>query len=62
MVARRDAAIASRCAEASSSVAVEDGAECVYGVKVFTYLGRPLEKSDDNWQAVFRNIRKEQKS
>ena len=40
----------SRCAEASFS-------EYIEGVGIFKYLGRPLDRLDDNWRAVQRNIR-----
>ena len=40
--------IAIRCAEASFSLMGEFGAECIGGSGVFTYLGRPLYKSDND--------------
>ena len=39
---RRDAAIASRCAEASLSLTGEDKSECIEGVGIFKYLGQPI--------------------
>ena len=39
----RDASIASRCAKASFSLTGDDEAECIEGVGIFKYLGRPLD-------------------
>ena len=36
----------------------EDGANNIDGVDVLKYLGSHLNRSDDNWPAVLRNIRK----
>ena len=47
----------SRCAEASFGFMGEDGGEYIEGVGIFKYLGRPLDRLDDNWRAVQRNIR-----
>ena len=33
----------------------EDEAECIEGVGIFKYLGRLMDRSDDNWLA-FRKI------
>ena len=56
---RRDFAIASLWAGESFSPRGEYGAECVgVGVGMLTYLWRPLEKSDNEWTEVCRNIRK----
>ena len=52
--------IVSRCAEAPFVLIRDDGEELVGGVGVFTYMGRPLEKSGKDWPAVRRNIRKVQ--
>ena len=52
--------IVSRCAEASFVLIRDDWEELVGGVGVFTYMGRPLEKSGKDWPAVRRNIRKVQ--
>ena len=45
---RRYVAIANKCTEATFSLTGEDGAENVEGVEVFNYLGRLLERSDDD--------------
>ena len=55
---RRDIAIASRYADAYFSLTREEDAECVEGVETFKYLGRMLDRSDDNWTEVHNNIRK----
>ena len=55
---RRDVAISSRCAEASFSLTGEDDAECIEGVETFDYLGRTLDRSDNNWPAVLWNFGK----
>ena len=55
---RREAAIARRCTEASFILTVEEEAEYIEGVDTFKYLGRMLDWSDNNWTAVFRNVRK----
>ena len=39
---RRDVAISGRCVGSSFSLTGEDGAECIDGVGVFTYLGKSL--------------------
>ena len=51
---RRDVAIASQCIEVIFSLTGEEGAEFIKGVDLFKYLGRPLDRSDDNWLAFLR--------
>ena len=55
---RRDIVITSQCAEVFSSIKGEDGAECIEGVGMFKYMGRLMDRLDNNWPAVHRNIRK----
>ena len=55
---RRDVEIAENFTEETFSPTGEDGAEIVEGVELFKYLGRPLDRSDDNWPEVLRSIRK----
>ena len=55
---RRDLAIVSRCVMASFSLMTEDKVEYIEGLGLFKYLGRPLERPDNDWPAVRRNIRK----
>ena len=55
---RRDVAITSQCAEASFSLAGEDEVECIEVVETFKYLGRMLDRLDNYWPAVRRNVRK----
>ena len=50
--------IAENFTEETFSPTGEDGAEIVEGVELFKYLGRPLDRSDDNWPEVLRSIRK----
>ena len=45
-------AIADRFSEETFSLTMEDKAEFIEGVKVFKYLGRLLDRSDDDWTAV----------
>ena len=45
---RRDIAIASRCMEASFSLTGEDNAECIETLETSKYLGRILNRSDEN--------------
>ena len=52
-------AIAARCLEATFSLTGEEEAERIKGVEVFKYLGRLLEQSDNDWQAVLCNTLKE---
>ena len=51
---RRDVAIASQCIEVIFSLTGEEGAEFIKGVDIFKYLGRPLDRSYDNWLAFLR--------
>ena len=51
-------AIADICLEATFILRGEEEAECIKGVKLFKYLRRLLDRSDDNWSAVLQNIRK----
>ena len=55
---RRDVAITNQYAEASFSLTGEDEAECIEGVGIFKYLGRLMDRSDDNWLAFRKNTRK----
>ena len=50
--------ITDRCSEATFILTGEEEAEFIEGVKVFKYLGRLLDWSDDNWPAVLQKIRK----
>ena len=51
-------AIANKCTEETFSLMGEDGAERVEGVEVLKYLGRLLDRSEDDWLEVLRNTRK----
>ena len=51
-------AIADRCSEANFILTGEEESEFIEGVELFKYLGRLLDRSDDNWPAVLQNIRK----
>ena len=51
-------AIAARCLEVTFSLTGEEEAERIEGVEVFKYLGRLLDRSDENWTEVLSNIRK----
>ena len=55
---RRDVAIADRCSEANFILTGEEESEFIEGVEVFKYLGRLLDRSDNNWPEVLQNIRK----
>ena len=55
---KRDVAIASQCREAMFSLTGEEDAECIEGVETFKYLGRILDRSDNDWPAVLCNIGK----
>ena len=54
-------AIAAKCSEATFSLTGEYEAERIEGVGRFKYLGILLDRSDDNWPAVFQNISKARK-
>ena len=51
-------AITARYLEATFSLTGEEEAERIEGVEVIKYLRRLLDRSDDDWPAVLRNIRK----
>ena len=53
---RWDVEIAEKYTGATFSLTGEDGAECFEGVDSFKYLGRVLNRLDEDWPAVFRNI------
>ena len=55
---RRYVAIADRCLEATFRLTGEEEAECIEGVKVFKFLGRVLDRSDNDCPAVLQHIRK----
>ena len=48
----RDAEISSRCSEATFSLTGEEEVELIEEVEVFKYLGRMLDRLDENWPAV----------
>ena len=50
--------ITSQCAVVTFSLTREDRTERIKGVNLFKYLGRPLDRSDENWTEVLRNIQK----
>ena len=58
---RRDAAISSRCSEATFSLIREKEVEHIKGVEVPKYLWRMLDLLDDNWPAVLRNMQNARK-
>ena len=47
-----------RCLEATLSLTGEDEAERIEGAEVFKYLGQLLDRSEADWPAVLRNIKK----
>ena len=55
---RMGVAIADKCSGVIFSITGKDKAECIEGVKVFKYLGRLLDWSDDDWPLFLRNINK----
>ena len=55
---RRDVAIASQYMEAAFSLIGEDNPERIEGVETFKYLGKILDRSDDDWTAVLWNVGK----
>ena len=57
---RKNVAIENKCTEATFSLTGEEGSDSVKGVEVYKLLGRPQDRSDDDWTANLRNIRKEQ--
>ena len=54
-------AIAAKYLESTFILTGKDEAECIKGVGRFKYLGRLLDRSDDDWPAVLHNIRKTRK-
>ena len=50
--------ISDKCSEATFSLTWEDEADCIEVVEVFEYLGRLLDRLDNKWPEVLRNIRK----
>ena len=50
--------IASQCAEAKFRFRGKDEVECIERVETFKYLGRMLDRLDDKWTAVRRNVGK----
>ena len=56
---RQNVEMFERCEEMEFSLYVEEGGELVEGVKKFKYMGKPLDKTDDDWLEVWRNIRLE---
>ena len=50
--------IVTQCVEASFRLMGEDELECIEGVETFKYLGRMLDRLDDDWPAVLRNVGK----
>ena len=55
---RRDVKISSQCTEESFSLMGEDKSECIKGVETFKYLGQVLDRSDNDWPAVFWDVGK----
>ena len=53
---RRDVDMAARCGEIELSLEGEEGDKMVEGVATFRYLGRTLEQTNYDWNAVRRNI------
>ena len=54
-------AITVRCLEAISSLTGEEEPEHIEGVEVFKYIGRMLDRSEDDWTEVLLNTRKARK-
>ena len=54
----RDFSITSQCKEVKFSLTGEDYAERIEGVETFKYLGRILDRYDNDWPAVLRNVGK----
>ena len=55
---RTDVAIVDKCSEATFRLTRKDEAEFIEGVKVLKYLGRLLDRLEDDWPTVLQNIRK----
>ena len=58
---RRDVIIGSRCKGGAFSLTGEDDAECIEGVDIFKFLGRILDRSEDDWPAVLHNVGKDRR-
>ena len=56
---RQDVAVMAKCLEDTLSLTGEDEAERIEGVGMFRYLGRLMERSDNDYPEVLKNIRKE---
>ena len=48
--------MAARCGEMEFNLDGEEGDERVENVPTFRYLGLPLDQTDDDWPAMWRNI------
>ena len=55
---QKDVEVASWCAEMDFKLAWKEGYETIEGLELFTYLGRPLYQSDDDYPVVRKNIGK----
>ena len=55
---QQDVAVANKCLEATFSLTGKDEAEHIEGVWRFKYLGRLMDRSDNNCPAVLHNISK----
>ena len=55
---RKNVAIASQCKGATFNLTGENGTECIEKVETFKYLGRILDRLDDDWNAVLQNFGK----
>ena len=51
-------AVAAKCLEATLSLTGEDEAERIERVRRFKFLGRLLERSDNDYPEILQNIRK----
>ena len=58
---QRDLDMADRSREKGFSLYRREGDAMVEGVEQSKDLGRPLDKMDDDWPAVRRNIKRERK-
>ena len=50
--------VVAKCSEAMFSLTGEDEVGRIEGLVRFNYLGRLMDRSDDNWSAVLHNISK----
>ena len=48
----------SQCADMNFILTVDEGEDTIEVVYVLKYLGRPLDRPEDNWPVVIRNIQK----